>query len=63
MPDDDHGDPRNITNKTFEKAGEATDMPGEVAKNNTRELLDKLEQLQSVRKSKQKASSRRSFRS
>ena len=39
MPDDDHGDPRNLTNKTFEEAGEANDMPGEQAKINTHDLL------------------------
>lgn len=39
MPDDDHGDPRNITNKTFEEAGEANDMPGEQAKMNAYETL------------------------
>lgn len=41
MPDDDHGDPKNITNKTFEVAGEINDMPGEQAKKNTLELLEK----------------------
>ena len=42
MPDDDHGDPRNITNKTFEEAGEANDMPGEQAKINTHDLLQEI---------------------
>lgn len=39
MPDDDHGDARNITNATFEAAAEAVDQSAEEARSNTDELL------------------------
>lgn len=39
MSDDDHGDQRNITNKTFEGAAQANDMSGDQAKTNTLKLL------------------------
>lgn len=39
MPDDDHGDARNITNATFESAAEAVDQSAEEARQNTDELL------------------------
>ena len=39
-PDDDHGDPRNITNRTFEEAAKAGNKGNtEQAKENTGDLL------------------------
>lgn len=41
MPDNDMGDPKNVTDKTFEEAAKAAGQsPGE-AKRNTFELLKK----------------------
>jgi hypothetical protein len=41
MPDNDMGDPKNITNKTFEEAAKAVGQSPEEAKQNTLELLQK----------------------
>ena len=41
MPDNDMGDPRNITNKTFEEASKAAGQSPEEAKQNALELLQK----------------------
>lgn len=43
MPDDDHGDERNITNATFEAAAEAVDQTAEDARVNTDELLHQVD--------------------
>lgn len=39
-PDDDHGNPKNITNKTFDEAAKASEMKTADAKNNTKDLLE-----------------------
>jgi len=39
MPDNDMGDPKNITDKTFEEASKAAGQSPEEAKRNTLELL------------------------
>lgn len=39
MPDNDMGDPKNITDKTFEEAAKAMEQPIEEAKRRTMELL------------------------
>lgn len=39
MPDNDMGNPKNITNKTFEEAAKAAEQPVEEAKRQTLELL------------------------
>ena len=39
MPDNDMGDPKNITNKTFEEAAKASGQSVEDAKQNALELL------------------------
>jgi hypothetical protein len=39
MPDNEMGDPKNITNKTFEEAAKAAGQSPEEAKQNTLELL------------------------
>jgi len=41
MPDNDMGDPKNITNKTFEEAARAAGESVEQAKSNTLDLLRK----------------------
>lgn len=41
MPDNDQGNPKNITNKTFEEAAKAAGETPEEAKKNTLELLEK----------------------
>lgn len=41
MPDNDMGDPRNITDKTFEQAAKAVGQSADEAKRNTLELLKK----------------------
>lgn len=41
MPDNEMGDPKNITNKTFEEAAKAAGQSPEEAKQNTLELLQK----------------------
>ena len=41
MPDNDMGNPDNITNKTFEEAARAAGQNPEEAKKNTLELLQK----------------------
>jgi hypothetical protein len=41
MPDNDMGNPKNITNKTFNEASQAAGQSVEEAKNNTLELLQK----------------------
>jgi len=41
MPDNDMGDPTNITNKTFEDAAKAAGQSPEKAKQNMLELLQK----------------------
>jgi hypothetical protein len=40
MPDNDMGDPKNITNKTFKEAAEAAGQSVEEAKRNTLALLE-----------------------
>lgn len=40
MPDEDHGNPKNITTKTFDEAAKATSMTTEDAKKFTKELLE-----------------------
>jgi hypothetical protein len=42
MPDSNMGDPRNITNKTFEEAAKAAGETPEEAKKNALKLLKKL---------------------
>jgi hypothetical protein len=42
MPDNDMGNPQNITNKTFDEAAKAADQPVEEAKQNALELLKKV---------------------
>ena len=42
MPDNDMGNPKNITNKTFEEAAKAAGQSIEDAKANAAELLQKL---------------------
>lgn len=42
MPNNDMGKPENITNKTFEKAAEAMGLSAKEAKQNARELLEKV---------------------
>ncbi|MGE0130555.1 MAG: hypothetical protein ACREAB_00725 [Blastocatellia bacterium] len=41
QPDNNMGDPKNITNKTFEEAAKAAGETPEEAKKNTLELLEK----------------------
>lgn len=41
QPDNNMGDPKNITNKTFEEAAKAAGETVEEAKQNTLELLEK----------------------
>lgn len=41
MPEDDMGDPKNITEKTFEEASKASGQTKEEAKKNTLEMLQK----------------------
>ncbi|HSK29330.1 MAG TPA: hypothetical protein VLA17_05150 [Candidatus Limnocylindria bacterium] len=40
-PDDDMGNPNNITNKTFEEAAKASGQKSDEAKKNVMELLEK----------------------
>jgi hypothetical protein len=42
LPNDNLGDPRNITNKTFEEAAKAASQTPEEAKRNTLALLKKV---------------------
>jgi hypothetical protein len=42
MPDSDMGDPRNITNRTFEEAAKAAGEKPEEAKKNALNLLKKV---------------------
>lgn len=42
LPNDNLGDPRNITNKTFEEAAKAADQSVDEAKRNTLALLKKV---------------------
>lgn len=41
MPDDDMGNPKNITDKTFDEAAKASNQSIEEAKKNTLDLLKK----------------------
>lgn len=41
MPDNDMGNPKNITDKTFDEAAKAMGQPVEEAKKNTLDLLQK----------------------
>ena len=41
MPDNDMGNPKNITNKTFNEASKAAGQSADEAKKNTLELLQK----------------------
>ncbi len=41
-PNDNQGDPKNITNKTFEEAAKAVDQSPDEAKRNTLSLLKKI---------------------
>jgi len=52
MPNNDMGNPANITNKTFEEAAKAMGQQVEDAKTNARKLLDKV--LASPQESKDK---------
>ncbi len=40
MADEDHGNPKNITTKTFEEAGKVNNMKADEAKEHTKELLE-----------------------
>lgn len=40
-PDDDHGNPKNITNKTFKEAAKASEQTIHDAKTKTKTLLSK----------------------
>ncbi len=40
MPDEDHGNPKNITNRTFEEAAQAANTSKDDAKQRTKELLE-----------------------
>lgn len=42
MPDNDMGNPKNVTDKTFEEAAKASSQSPEEAKRNTFELLKKI---------------------
>ena len=42
MPNNNMGNPKNITNKTFAEAAEAMEQPVEEAKKNASELLKKV---------------------
>jgi hypothetical protein len=42
MPNNDMGDPKNITNKTFEEASEAMGQTVKESKKNAQELLGKV---------------------
>ena len=42
MPDNDMGDPKNITNKTFEEAANAAGQSPDEAKKNVLRLLKKV---------------------
>ena len=42
MPDNDMGNPKNITDKTFEEAAKAVGQSAEDAKRKTLELLKKI---------------------
>jgi hypothetical protein len=42
MPNNDMGDPKNITNRTFEEAAKAMNQPVREAKMNALELLRKV---------------------
>lgn len=46
-PDDDMGNPKNITNKTFEEAAKASGQKADEAKKN---VMDLLEQQQSAQR-------------
>lgn len=39
LPDEDHGDPRNLTNRSFEQAAEAVGQSAKEARENTLSLL------------------------
>jgi hypothetical protein len=42
MPNNDMGNPKNITNKTFEEAAQAMGQSAKDAKKNAHELLEKV---------------------
>ena len=42
LPDDDLGNPKNITNRTFDEAAKAAGQSADEAKRNTLELLKKV---------------------
>ncbi len=42
IPNNDMGNPQNITNKTFEEASKAMGQPVEESKKNAQELLEKV---------------------
>jgi len=42
MPDDDMGNPKNITNKTFQDAAAASEQSVDEAQRNTLDLLQKV---------------------
>jgi hypothetical protein len=42
MPNNDMGNPANVTNKTFEEAAKAMRQSSEDAKRNARQLLEKV---------------------
>jgi hypothetical protein len=52
MPNNDMGDPKNITNRTFEEAARAMKQDMKAAKQNARALLDKVLAAKEERKEK-----------
>ncbi len=54
-PDDDHGNPKNITNQTFKEAAQASEQTAREAKVKTRTLLAKTLAAKPASKAKKKA--------
>jgi hypothetical protein len=52
MPNNDMGDPKNITSRTFDDAAKAMDQDVKTAKQNARALLDKVLAAKEQRKEK-----------
>ena len=52
MPNNDMGDPKNITSRTFEDAAKAMDQDVKMARQNARALLDKVLAAKEQRKEK-----------
>ena len=53
-PEDDHGNSKNITNKTFKEAAQANDMTVREAKAKTKTLLAKVLSTKPAAKAKKK---------